>query len=307
MSNFTMVTAVGAAFSHNHSDGDTMSMSSSAGYYTDASPPLESADRELFLAACVTALEVTVATCSVLMLTSWWAVLRAQQHRRAAGLHREPPAKAPGRGGADTAVPTEVAAPAERQAGRSWPDHCATAEERAELAGVLLAVTNCGGALQHAPPRFRRHREVVLAAIGQDPYALQHAAADLKADEGLLLAVVGKNGRVLQHASAELRANKVVVAAAVAQHPAALVHASAELQDCKDIVLAAVAAAKRRRALPKSAGSPLPSSVGNAFQCYERECRTLTPPLTIRWQPTGTSCSSPRPDYATISRLWRLR
>merc|ERR1712217_832537 len=93
-----------------------------------------------------------------------------------------------------------------------------------------------GAALQYAQEHFRQDREVVMAAVGQDPLkALCHASDALRADREVVLLGVRKHGLSLRHASADLRADREVVVAAVRQSSRALVYAAERFQDDNEV------------------------------------------------------------------------
>lgn len=66
--------------------------------------------------------------------------------------------------------------------------------------------------IRHFP---QKNREVVVAAISQDPSCLKFASEDLRADRSIVLSAVRKYGRVLVHASEALKNDVEVVMTAI--------------------------------------------------------------------------------------------
>ena len=111
---------------------------------------------------------------------------------------------------------------------------------------VLAAVSRKGNAraLAYAWPALQKDKEVVLAAVAQNPRSLQFASPALRADREVVLAAVSSSPLLvdlaaLWFASPPLRADREVVLAAVSQNGDALQYAAEELKMDQEMVLAA--------------------------------------------------------------------
>lgn len=86
---------------------------------------------------------------------------------------------------------------------------------------------------------FNDDREIVLAAIYNEPCALCYASERLKDDYVLVLLAVTKHGRALEFASASLKNNRNIVLTSVSNYGRAIIWASKSLITDYDIVLTA--------------------------------------------------------------------
>ena len=105
---------------------------------------------------------------------------------------------------------------------------------------VLAAVLNEPQVLEFAADWLQNDKEVVLEAVALDGLALEYASETLKADKDVVLIAVAQNGFALQYAGETLKAVKDVVLAAVAEDGRALEYASDALKMDVEVVLAAV-------------------------------------------------------------------
>ena len=114
---------------------------------------------------------------------------------------------------------------------------------------VMAAVTQFGGALEHASEELKNNREIVMAAVrakrsdldDSDPQlALEFASDELKKDCEVVMAAVKTHGLALAYASDELRKDHDIVLAAVQNRGNSLNYALGELNNDRGIVMAAV-------------------------------------------------------------------
>ena len=68
--------------------------------------------------------------------------------------------------------------------------------------------------LRNASPELQADREVVMAAVINNPHALKFASPELHADREFILAAVTNNGEALKYASPELKYDREVGLAA---------------------------------------------------------------------------------------------
>lgn len=124
---------------------------------------------------------------------------------------------------------------------------------------VMLAVRQCGDALQYASPLMRANREIALAAVAKNGTAILCVDHALLHDREIILAAVTQDASIVA-ALAELaeyveqlnrlkrlnntiydwRRDRAIMLAAVKQHWSAIKYASPELRVDREIVLAAV-------------------------------------------------------------------
>ena len=123
---------------------------------------------------------------------------------------------------------------------RGWTlaDSTCYAENMACLKDVVLAaVLNEPLALEFAGAWLQNDKEVVLEAVALDGLALEYASETLKADKDVVLVALAQNGLALQYADTVFKKDPCVQLAAVAQNGLALQYA---VNFDKDIVLKAV-------------------------------------------------------------------
>jgi hypothetical protein len=104
-------------------------------------------------------------------------------------------------------------------------------QDNAEV--VLLAVQQCGGALQFASEEKRASGTIVEAAINQDSSSVQHAIGYNDCERFFK---VDQDGVVLQYASGRIRALKSVALRAVSSNWRALEFVTPSLKDDEDVV-----------------------------------------------------------------------
>ena len=105
---------------------------------------------------------------------------------------------------------------------------------------ALLTVQQNGWALDELPAVLKADREVVLAAIEQDPSSIEFAAEELKGDLDIMLTVIASDPWQLEHASIEMRDNKDLIMKAVSINGNVLCYASSRLRGDKECLLRAV-------------------------------------------------------------------
>ena len=93
--------------------------------------------------------------------------------------------------------------------------------------------------LNKVSKELRADREVVIAAVKQEPLQLKWAQKSLRGDKEVVMAVVSVYGSQLGDASDSLRADKEVVLAAVENDSWALEYVDKSLQKDPDIIKAA--------------------------------------------------------------------
>eukprot|EP00971_Amphidinium_carterae_P237128 4706302-Amphidinium_carterae.2 len=105
---------------------------------------------------------------------------------------------------------------------------------------VLVAVEQCGWALQFAAESCKRDTHIVLSAVQQDGLALEFASACCRGDPEIVMAAVRQNGMALEFAEDNCRSDPDIVLEAVQQSGCALDYATESYQGDREIVLAAV-------------------------------------------------------------------
>lgn len=91
--------------------------------------------------------------------------------------------------------------------------------------------------IRDLPTQWKRDKDIILAAVKQDPSGLQYASEDLINDEDFVLAAVGTNGLALQFAPEKDKRNATVVEEAVRKNWKAFKFASEELKNDPQFVL----------------------------------------------------------------------
>jgi hypothetical protein len=94
----------------------------------------------------------------------------------------------------------------------------------------LEAVKSNGFELKNVEEQFQNDKEIVIAAIRQNPNALEYASIDLKGDEDIVKPAIFSRGQLLSFVSEKLKNNKKIVLIAVTNDQNALQYASAELK-----------------------------------------------------------------------------
>lgn len=108
----------------------------------------------------------------------------------------------------------------------------------------LEFVSYDGNALRHAPEKFKRDQEIVLAAFWSNRQALAHAADKLRADRSFVLKGVSRHKRWVGHflhwVKPEFLSDRKVILEAISTDPSVLRCAAENLQVDRDFVLNAV-------------------------------------------------------------------
>ena len=82
----------------------------------------------------------------------------------------------------------------------------------------MAYINNNGAALWHADKKLQSDREIVLAAVRNDPCygipSLAFADKKLQSDREIVLAAVSQNAEALNYASEELKSDREIVLAA---------------------------------------------------------------------------------------------
>jgi len=128
-----------------------------------------------------------------------------------------------------------------RDVEEGWVElRCVAEKYRRDREIVIAAMRNSGYALEDAPQEFRRDRDVVLAAVSSKGSALRYAADELKRDPGVVLAAVRGSALALRCAAEELWRDRDFTLAAVQVHGSALLYAPPALRRDREVVLAAI-------------------------------------------------------------------
>jgi hypothetical protein len=132
---------------------------------------------------------------------------------------------------------------------------------------VLIAVKECGHALQHASNRLRDTRDVVDAAIAENGEAIQHATERWRDDERCALQAVAQNGMAYLHLSDRLKLHRKLLACAAEQYPSVLAAAPRTFTTDRLFMLGACSANyKIRFGITSGWGSPDPDTEYHALQ-----------------------------------------
>ncbi len=105
---------------------------------------------------------------------------------------------------------------------------------------VLAAVQQNGWALQFADESLKKDRAIVLAAVKQYSWALRYADETLQKDREIVLAAVKQIGDTLQLAHETLKKDREIVLAAVKQNGVALQYADESFKKDREVVSAAI-------------------------------------------------------------------
>ena len=125
---------------------------------------------------------------------------------------------------------------------------------------VIMAVKNCGDALNYASERLRNDKEIVMIAVKNCGAALNYASERLRDDEEIVLAAIQSekpiyyydkiemdiDKSVLKYVSKRLQDDKQIVLAAIDNGTNHLKYVSTRLQDDREIVLQSVTTGKHQ-------------------------------------------------------------
>jgi hypothetical protein len=101
---------------------------------------------------------------------------------------------------------------------------------------ALEIVQENGLNLEKLPDKFKKNKEIVLAAVTEDGSALEYTNVGLKKNKEIVLAAVKYHGVNLKYADESLKKNKEIVLAAVKTHAPSIEFADKNLKKDPDIL-----------------------------------------------------------------------